>query len=64
MLQELVPSAVIYPYFRMSGYAYLHIPIRLAKECGIASGLPSASFVAYIRDGRLIIEQIKEDKDA
>jgi len=55
------PIAVIYPYFRTSGYVYLHIPRRLTTQCGITSGV---RFVAFIKDGKVILEQIKEDKDA
>lgn len=55
------PSAIIYPYFRGSGYPALNIPKRITNECNITSGV---RFLAYVRDGKLVIEQIKEDKNA
>jgi len=48
------PSAVIYPNFRGSGYIYFHLPIRLTRQCGITSG---ARFLAFVRDGKIVIEQ-------
>jgi hypothetical protein len=56
-------SVVIHPYFRTSGYAHIHIPARLARECEIISG-NNVSFIARASDGKLIIEQVKEDKNA
>jgi hypothetical protein len=52
---------IIHPYFRTSGYAHIHVPSRLARECGIIPG-NKITFIACVKDGRLIIEQIKEDK--
>ena len=54
------PIAIIYPYFRTSGYVYLHIPKRLTIECEVTSG---TRFVAFSKDGKVILEQIKEDKE-
>lgn len=57
-------AAIIYPYFRTSGYVYLHIPRRLTKECNVTSGV---RFIAFVEDSKVIIEQegkkIKEGKD-
>jgi len=56
------PCAIIYPYFRTSGYVYLHVPRRLTRECGISSG---TRFLAFIKDGKVVIEQeIKEKENA
>lgn len=63
-----VPSAIIYPYIRTSGYVYLHIPRRLTTECQVTSGV---RFIAFVKDnkivieqeGKIVIEQIKEDKE-
>lgn len=49
---------VIYSYYRAPGYIYLHLPIRLTKECGITSG---SRFAVFKKDGKLVIEQIKEE---
>jgi len=51
-------AAVIYSYYRIPGYIYLHLPMRLTKECGITSG---SRFNIFIKDEKLIIEQIKEE---
>jgi len=51
-------AAVIYSYYRDPGYIYLHLPMRLTKECGIISG---SRFNIFINDEKLIIEQIKEE---
>ena len=54
MLQNLAPVAIIQPYFRMSGYAYLHIPARLVKECSVT---PKVRFIVFVKDGKIVIEQ-------
>lgn len=48
------PAVIIYSYMRDGNYVYLHVPTRLVKECGIASG---ARFWGFVRDGKLVIEQ-------
>jgi len=49
-------------YGNLSSYSYLHLPQHLCKMFDIT---PSVTiFAASYRDGRLILEQIKEDKDA
>lgn len=58
MLQSLAPVAVIQPYFRMSGYAYLHIPAKLVKECSV---IPGVRFIVFVKDAKIVIEQIKEE---
>ena len=57
----IIQPIVIHPYFRTSGYAHIHIPSRLAKECGILPTNSPATFIAYVKDEKLVIEQIKED---
>lgn len=48
-------------YGNLSGYVYLHFPRFLCKQFEI---IPSTVFVVSYRDGKLILEQVKEDKDA
>lgn len=48
------PAVIIYSYMREGNYVYLHVPLRLVRECGIASG---ARFLGFVREGKLIIEQ-------
>lgn len=62
MLKITISSKIIHPYFRTSGYAHIHIPTRLAKQCNITPG-NTTTLVAYVKDDRLIIEQIKEAKN-
>jgi len=50
----------IQAYGTLSGYIYLHFPQYLCKQFGIS---PSTSFYVVYKDGRLILEQIKEEKD-
>lgn len=51
----------IQAYGTLSGYIYLHLPQYLCKQFGIS---PSTSFSVSYKDGKIVIEQIKEDKDA
>jgi len=57
-----VPNAIIQPTFRVSGYVWLNVPIKLVRECQIT---PGVRVFAYVRDGKVVIEQekIKEIKD-
>lgn len=48
-------------YGTLSGYTYLHLPQYLCKQFGIS---PSTAFSVTYKDGKIVIEQIKEDKDA
>jgi len=48
-------------YGTLSGYVYLHIPQYLVRQFEIS---PLATFSVIYRDGKLILEQIKEVKDA
>ncbi len=48
------PLAIIYPYMRAPGYIYLHLPIRVTRECQITSGTP---FHVIVKENRIIIEQ-------
>lgn len=50
----------IQAYGTLSGYIYLHLPQYLCKQFGIS---PSTSFSVTYRDGKVILEQIKEDKE-
>ncbi|MDD4984411.1 MAG: hypothetical protein PHQ43_01280 [Dehalococcoidales bacterium] len=52
-----VPDSVVQCYFRPSGHSYLHIPARLARQCQIISGSPSAYFSVFVKDNKLILEQ-------
>jgi len=56
-----IPLGTIKPYGSLSGYVYLHFPQYLVKQFGLS---PSISFAVTYKDGRIILEQIKEDKDA
>lgn len=50
----------IQTYGNLSSYIYLHIPQSLCKQFGIVPGTNfEASTVSY-RDGKLILEQVKE----
>jgi len=61
-LPQIPGFKIIRPYHRDNGgYPVLHIPSRLARECGIIPG-NKITFIACVKDGRLIIEQIKEEK--
>ena len=51
-------ACIIYSYIQNKNYAYLHIPQRLVKECGITSG---GRFFALVRNGRLVLEQEKKE---
>ncbi len=55
-----IPLGSLKAYGTLSGYTYLHFPKYLCKQFGI---LPSTSFSVIYKDGRLILEQIKEEKD-
>jgi hypothetical protein len=48
-------------YGTLSGYIYLHIPRHLCQQFGIN---PSTAFSVVYRDGKLILEQVKESKNA
>lgn len=48
-------------YGNLSSYTYLHIPQHLCKTFGIAPSV--TTFAVSYRDGRLILEQVKEDKE-
>ena len=48
-------------YGTLSGYIYLHIPKHLCRQFEVK---PSTAFSAIYRDGKLILEQVKEAKDA
>ena len=61
MLEATTTPKIIHPYFRTSGYAHIHVPNELAKQCGITSG-NKTTFIAYVEDGMLVIKQTKEDK--
>jgi len=56
-----IPLGSVQAYGSLSGYVYLHIPQFLCKQFGI---VPSTSFSMTYKDGKIILEQIKEDKDA
>lgn len=56
-----IPLCNINAYGTLSGYIYLHLPQYLCRQFGIS---PSTSFSVTYKDGRLILEQIKEKKDA
>jgi len=50
----------IQAYGNLSGYIYIHLPQYLCKQFGIS---PSTFFSVTYKDGKVVIEQIKEDKD-
>ncbi|MBA7711056.1 hypothetical protein ES703_120008 [subsurface metagenome] len=50
----------IQAYGTLSGYIYLHLPQYLCKQFAIS---PSTSFSVTYKDGKIVIEQIKEDKE-
>ena len=56
-----IPLSNIKAYGSLSGYIYLHFPQYLVKQFGIS---PSTSFSVTYKDGKVILEQIKEGKDA
>ena len=51
----------IQTYGTLSGYVYLHLPQYLVRQLDI---LPATRFSIIYRDGRLVLEQVKEEKDA
>ncbi|KKN87056.1 hypothetical protein LCGC14_0263260 [marine sediment metagenome] len=55
-----ITLGTIKPYGTLSGYIYLHLPQYLCKQFGISN---LTSFSIIYKDGRVILEQIKEDKD-
>lgn len=55
-----IPLGTIKAYGSLSGYIYLHFPQYL-KQFGIS---PSTCFSVTYKDGKVTLEQIKEDKDA
>ena len=63
MVTQLNPTT-IQTYGNLSSYVYLHIPQSLCKQFGIVPSSQFAVSAVSYRDGRLILEQIKEDKDA
>ena len=56
-----IPLGTIQTYGTLSGYVYLHIPRFLCKQFGVN---PATVFDALYRDGKLILEQVKEKSDA
>ncbi|GAJ15741.1 unnamed protein product [marine sediment metagenome] len=56
-----IPLGTIKAYGSLSGYIYLHLPQYLCKQFGIS---PSTAFSITYKDGKVILEQVKEDKDA
>jgi len=56
-----IPLGSIQAYGTLSGYIYIHLPQYLCRQFNI---LPSTSFSVIYKDGKIVIEQIKEDKDA
>jgi len=55
-----IPLGAVKAYGSLSGYVYLHLPQYLCKQFGLSA---STSFAVTYKDGRLILEQIKEEKD-
>ena len=55
----IITLGTIKPYGTLSGYIYLHLPQYLCKQFGISK---STSFSIIYKDGRVILEQILEDK--
>jgi len=56
-----IPLGTLKAYGSLSGYIYLHLPQYLVKQFGLSS---STSFAVTYKDGRIILEQIMEEKDA
>jgi len=50
----------IQTYGTLSGYIYLHFPKYLCRQFNIS---PSTAFNIIYKNGKLILEQTKEDKE-
>lgn len=48
-------------YSTLSGYIYLHIPQHLCKQFSIA---PKTAFVAFYKDGKLMLVQQDSKEEA
>ncbi len=56
MQNVVMPLSIIRPYFRVSGYVYLHVPTRFATQCNVN---PGVTFALFVKDGKIVIEQQK-----
>jgi len=60
MQQAIIPLGSIQTYGNLSGYIYLHLPQYLCRQFNIS---PSTAFDIIYKNGKLILEKTKEDKD-